>query len=346
MTIYKVGGCVRDEVMGLTPKDIDYVVVGSTEQEMLDQGFDKVGSGFPVFIHPKTRDEYALARTEKKTGKGYLGFETYFGPEVTLSEDLLRRDFTMNAMAEKDGQIYDPHGGRGDIEDGVVRHVNEKAFIEDPVRILRAARFAARYDFIVDPETIVLIHKIPLEEIESVPRERVVRELEKALKDGKGYQFLKNLSEMRDFMIDLFYGCNFVSNLVHIDAVYQKLGMEGALCLMAEFSASNGYAFLDLYKASTDTKALYRLIVLSGQRHVFDPNEAYELITKSDYFRRPEFLQKLKLYMKLTTLDLVQIATEMAEVKASDVDPKYTGARLGIELKKMRRKVFDDTVGL
>jgi hypothetical protein len=343
--IYKVGGCVRDAVMGIEPHDIDYVVVGSTEQEMLDLGYDKVGSGFPVFIHPKTRDEYALARTEKKTGKGYLGFETYFGPEVSLSEDLLRRDFTMNAMAEKDGQIYDPHNGRGDIADGVVRHVNDKAFIEDPVRILRAARFAARYDFIVDPETIVLIHQIPLEEIESVPSERVVRELEKALDDGKGYQFLKILSEMHDFMIDMFFGCNFDSNFVHIDQVYRELGMEGVLCLLAEFGG-DGALFLTKYKASSDTMFLYRLIIMRSQRHVFSPQEAFELIQKSDFYRRPEFLIKLEKYIAATTLNIVLIASQLATVKASDLSPELQGSQIRDELVKQRKKKFDEIVGL
>lgn len=346
MTIYKVGGCVRDEVMGLTPKDIDYVVVGSTEQNMLNMGFEKVGSGFPVFIHPQTRDEYALARTEKKTGKGYLGFETYFGPEVTLSEDLLRRDFTMNAMAKSiNGTvIYDPHNGRGDIEDGVVRHVNEKAFIEDPVRILRAARFAARYNFIVDPETIVLIHKIPLEEIESVPRERCVRELEKALDDGKGYQFLKNLYEMHDFMIDMFFGCNFDSNFVYIDQVYRELGMEGALCLLAEYGG-DGMLFLKKFKASSDTMSLYRLIIMRSQRHVFSPEEAFELIQKSDFYRRPEFLVKLEKYMAATQLNIVFIAQKLATVKASS-DPSLQGIQIRDDLVKRRKDLFDEIVGL
>lgn len=342
--IYKVGGCVRDAVMGLEPHDIDYVVVGSTEQEMLDLGFDKVGAGFPVFIHPTTRDEYALARTEKKTGKGYLGFETYFGPEVSLSEDLLRRDFTMNAMAEKKGQIYDPHNGRGDIEDGVVRHVNDKAFIEDPVRILRAARFAARYNFIVDPETIVLINSISIEEMESVPRERVIRELEKALEDGKGYQFLKILHEFGYCHVDLFFGCCFEQNFVFIDQVYLELGMEGVMCLFAEFGG-DGFMFLNKYKASSDTVFLYRLIIMRSQRHVFAPNDAFELIQKSDYFRRPEFLVKLEKYIAATTLNIVFLAQQLATVKAS-TDPSLKGIQIRDDLNNRRKNLFDEIVGL
>lgn len=345
MPIYKVGGCVRDELLGRKPKDVDYVVVGATEQDMLNMGYDKVGADFPVFIHPQTREEYALARTEKKTGVGYLGFETYFGPEVTLEQDLYRRDFTMNAMAEKNGVIYDPYGGQSDLNHGILRHVNPDAFIEDPVRILRAARFAARYEYKIADETLALIPNVEYDDLVSIPRERITRELEKALKDGRGYKFLKNLNEMSEGIFDIFMKTNFYEQFVFIDQVYQKLGMEGAMCLLAEFGCG-GVRFLREYKASSDTMFLYKLIIQRGQRHVFDPQSMLDLINKSDFFRRPEFLYKVESYIDLTKPDLKFIARQMAQITIKDIDPNLKGSMIRDAIEKERKKVFDRLIGL
>jgi len=135
--IFTVGGAVRDALLGLPVKDLDYVVVGATAEKMTALGFKPVGKDFPVFLHPKTHHEYALARTERKVGKGYKGFTVYAAPDVTLEDDLCRRDFTMNAIAKaSDGTLIDPHHGQADIEQKVIRHVGD-AFVEDPVRILR-----------------------------------------------------------------------------------------------------------------------------------------------------------------------------------------------------------------
>ncbi|HBY55195.1 MAG TPA: multifunctional CCA tRNA nucleotidyl transferase/2'3'-cyclic phosphodiesterase/2'nucleotidase/phosphatase, partial [Coxiellaceae bacterium] len=145
MKVYLVGGAVRDKLLGLPIKERDWVVVGATPQEMLQKGFKKVGRDFPVFLHPKTHEEYALARTERKTGKGYTDFVCYSDPKVTLAEDLKRRDLTINAIAEDlDGKIIDPYNGCNDLKKRILRHVSP-AFAEDPVRILRVARFAARF---------------------------------------------------------------------------------------------------------------------------------------------------------------------------------------------------------
>jgi len=144
MQVYCVGGAVRDELLELPVKDKDFVVVGSTPQAMLDAGYKPVGKDFPVFLHPTTHDEYALARTERKSGSGYTGFVVHADENVTLEEDLSRRDFTMNAIAKgDDGRLIDPYNGVADIQARIIRHVSN-AFVEDPVRILRAARFAAR----------------------------------------------------------------------------------------------------------------------------------------------------------------------------------------------------------
>ena len=158
MKTYEVGGAVRDELLGLPVQDRDYVVVGATPEEMIAAGYTPVGKDFPVFLHPETHEEYALARTERKTAPGYKGFVFHTDPGVTLEEDLVRRDLTVNAMARaEDGSIIDPFGGQADLRARVFRHVSP-AFAEDPVRILRVARFAARFvDFTVAPETDALM---------------------------------------------------------------------------------------------------------------------------------------------------------------------------------------------
>jgi tRNA nucleotidyltransferase (CCA-adding enzyme) len=183
MKVYCVGGAVRDELLGLPIKDSDYVVVGSTPQAMLDAGYKPVGKDFPVFLHPKTHDEYALARTERKTGAGYKGFVLHASPEVTLEEDLARRDLTINAIAkDADGKLIDPFNGVADIKSKTLRHVSA-AFAEDPVRILRAARFAARFtDFTVAPETLALMRQmVAAGEVDALVSERVWQELAKGL---------------------------------------------------------------------------------------------------------------------------------------------------------------------
>ena len=157
MRIYCVGGAVRDELLGLPVKDRDYVVVGTTPEEMVRLGYKPVGRDFPVFLHPQTHEEYALARTERKTGPGYHGFVVHAAPDVTLEQDLARRDLTINAIAKDDaGRILDPHHGVNDLRAGILRHVGP-AFAEVPVRILRVARFAARFGFRVASETLELM---------------------------------------------------------------------------------------------------------------------------------------------------------------------------------------------
>ena len=182
MKTYLVGGAVRDKLLGLTIKDRDWVVVGSSPQEMIAKGFDPVGKDFPVFLHPKTHEEYALARTERKTAPGYKGFVVHAAPDVTLEEDLARRDLTINAIAQaEDGTLIDPFHGQRDLQNKILRHVSP-AFVEDPVRVLRIARFAARFGFTIADETLVLINNmVAAKELDSLVPERVWQELEKAL---------------------------------------------------------------------------------------------------------------------------------------------------------------------
>ena len=197
MQIFTVGGAVRDELLGLTVQDRDYVVVGATPAEMLAQGFKPVGKDFPVFLHPKTHAEYALARTERKSGHGYRGFAFDAASEVTLEEDLARRDLTINAIARADdGTLTDPFHGVADLTAHVLRHVGP-AFVEDPVRILRVARFAARFfDFSIAPETIALMREMVASgEIDHLVAERVWQEFARGLMEEKPSRMLAVLDE-------------------------------------------------------------------------------------------------------------------------------------------------------
>ena len=197
MKTYLVGGAVRDQLLNLPIKDRDWVVVGASPQAMLDQGYKQVGADFPVFLHPDTQEEYALARTERKQGHGYQGFAVAFGPEITLEEDLLRRDLTINAMAQDaSGEIVDPFNGKQDLENRILRHVSD-AFVEDPLRVLRVARFAARFahlGFTIAKETLDLMHDIALSgELQHLTAERVWQETERALSERSPAVYFESL---------------------------------------------------------------------------------------------------------------------------------------------------------
>jgi tRNA nucleotidyltransferase (CCA-adding enzyme) len=199
MEIYLVGGAVRDALLNLPVNEKDYVVVGSTVEEMLSQGFQAVGKAFPVFLHPETKEEYALARTEKKVAKGYHGFSFYAQPDVTLEDDLQRRDLTINAIAQaKDGKLIDPYHGQEDLKNRILRHVSP-AFSEDPVRILRIARFKARFhhlEFHIAEETMQLMRKmVKAGEVDALVPERVFKELNSALCEQDPAEFFEALRE-------------------------------------------------------------------------------------------------------------------------------------------------------
>jgi tRNA nucleotidyltransferase (CCA-adding enzyme) len=194
---YVVGGAVRDELLGLPVQDRDHVVVGATPEQMVELGFRPVGKDFPVFLHPDNHEEYALARTERKSGHGYKGFTVFAAPEVTLEDDLLRRDLTINAMArDEQGNLIDPHSGLADIRARILRHVSP-AFAEDPVRILRVARFAARFpDFHVAPETLDLMRSMVASgEVDHLVPERVWQEFSRGLMSLQPSRMLEVLRE-------------------------------------------------------------------------------------------------------------------------------------------------------
>jgi len=199
METYLVGGAVRDDLLGYPVAERDWVVVGATPRDLLDLGYRQVGRDFPVFLHPETRDEYALARTERKQGHGYTGFAVHCDPDVTLEQDLMRRDLTINAMARSAaGALIDPYGGQRDLADRVLRHVSP-AFVEDPLRVLRTARFAARYahlGFSVAAQTRALMAEIVAQgELQHLPMERVWGEFERALGERDPDRFVLELRD-------------------------------------------------------------------------------------------------------------------------------------------------------
>jgi tRNA nucleotidyltransferase (CCA-adding enzyme) len=251
MEIYAVGGAIRDELLGLSVTDRDYVVVGATAEEMVAQGFLPVGRDFPVFLHPVTHEEYALARTERKSGRGYQGFVVYASPEVSLEQDLARRDFTVNAMARAtNGALIDPYGGQVDLLARVFRHVGA-AFVEDPVRILRAARFMARFpDFIVAPETMHLMRQMVADgEVDELVPERVWQELARGL-----------MAEKPSRMFDVLRDCGALKRLLpEIDALF---GVPQSAEHHPEIDAGLHTLMALDYSASQDDELAIRFAVL------------------------------------------------------------------------------------
>jgi len=304
--IYVVGGAVRDELLGLPVVDRDYVVVGSTPEEMVRLGYKPVGKDFPVFLHPQTHEEYALARTERKVARGYKGFQIHAAPDVTLDQDLERRDLTINAMARDEaGRLVDPFGGAADLERGLLRHVSP-AFVEDPVRILRVARFAARFGFAVARETMALMRSMVANgEADALVPERIWQEFSRGLMEGyPGLMFpvlahsgllAKLLPELK---LEFEHGrpANDAARVLVRAlqcAATERLGLASrfALVAMRTDSAEAGMVSERL-KAPGDC---HDLAVLAG-RHVAKIKEAaalrapelLELLERCDAFRRPE----------------------------------------------------------
>ncbi|WP_048305953.1 polynucleotide adenylyltransferase [Halomonas sp. PR-M31] len=231
LNVYRVGGAVRDSRLGWPVVDQDWVVVGATPQAMRKRGFKPVGRDFPVFLHPVTQEEYALARTERKQGHGYTGFEVHASPEVTLEEDLARRDLTINAMAETlDGELIDPFQGQRDLEAHVLRHVS-LAFVEDPLRVLRTARFLARYQrlgFVIAEDTLALMRQLALNgEIAHLVAERVWQETEKALGEPCPQAYFETLRD-----------CEALEALM--PELAENAGLEAALARMERLPEDNG----------------------------------------------------------------------------------------------------------
>lgn len=306
-TFYLVGGAVRDQLLGLPVTDRDWVVVGATPKWMHSQGFKPVGADFPVFIHPKTGEEYALARTERKTGRGYQGFTFFCAPNVTLDEDLQRRDLTINALAQTtDGKLIDTVGGHADLKAKLLRHVSD-AFIEDPLRVLRVARFYARFQplgFSIAPETLELMRHITRSgELEALTQERVFQELLKALETQAPHCFFEALTDINALptlmptlathFADPHTQALAFAALSAAVSSHQSTAVRFA-CL-SHILAENGAleTFCQDLKAPKDFLALARithqLVVFSQQVALApQPSTVLELLESVDAFRRPE----------------------------------------------------------
>jgi tRNA nucleotidyltransferase (CCA-adding enzyme) len=280
---YVVGGAVRDELLGLPVQDRDYVVVGATPEDMTNAGFRPVGRDFPVFLHPQTHEEYALARTERKSGRGYRGFTIYAAPDVTLEQDLARRDLTINAIAkDESGRLIDPFGGARDLKEGVLRHVSD-AFHDDPVRILRVARFAARFGFRIDGKTMALMKSmVDTGEADHLVPERVWQE------------FSRGLAEERpELMFDALERCDFRPRLLpELKSIPRSFAGPlpvrfAALCW--PLAEAEILALCGRIKAPNEERDLALLASrCQGLLGETQPARLLELFKRADAFRRPE----------------------------------------------------------
>ena len=291
MKSYIVGGAVRDELLGLPVQDRDYVVVGATPEDMAAAGFRPVGRDFPVFLHPKTHEEYALARTERKSGRGYKGFTVHAAPDVTLEDDLRRRDLTINAIAKdpESGALIDPFGGQADLERKVLRHVSE-AFAEDPVRILRVARFAARFGFAVHAATAELMRRMVASgEADALVPERVWQE------------FSKGLAEKHpERMFDVLQACGLLARVLpelkRIPAMPDGSVPVRFAVLTWSLDEAAVEAISERLKVPNEvrdlalTAARNRSLLLKKDA---SPPELLELLKRTDAFRRPERFAEL-----------------------------------------------------
>ncbi len=318
---YLVGGAVRDQLLGRNIVERDYVVVGSNVKQMLTLGFQQVGKDFPVFLHPTTKEEYALARTEKKQGQGYTGFVCHASEDVTLEQDLLRRDLTVNAMAlTEDGRIIDPFNGQQDLQDKILRHVSE-AFVEDPLRVLRVARFAARYHYLgftVADETMTLMEKISTDgELSTLSAERTWKEIASSLSEKNPevfFQILEQCSALKVIWPELVklwqQSCD--SELFHNQAEFSLATLKQAVSLSKDINIrfaclcvaiANGKnvpvpaSFTDICSSLKPPKQTQQLALKAAQHHQTvlsisqqDAETILSLFDQLDSWRKPEFL--------------------------------------------------------
>jgi tRNA nucleotidyltransferase (CCA-adding enzyme) len=334
--IYLVGGAVRDELLGLPVKERDWVVVGATPEEMVAQGYKPVGKDFPVFLHPGTHEEYALARTERKSGRGYKGFTVYASPEVTLEEDLRRRDLTINAIAKAaDGALVDPFGGAKDLAAKTLRHVSE-AFAEDPVRILRVARFAARFGFPVHPDTAALMRKmVDSGESDHLVAERVWQEFAKGLAEEypeRMFDVLKdcgllprNLPEIAGY--PMRFSGSVPVRFAHLAWPLDEKQIE-SLC--QRLRAPNEVRELALTAART-----------RANLKAATPEAMLDLLKRADAFRRPERFAELLEAARLAEagIDIERPARALkaaAGVDAGAIAKESSGKEIGRRLDQAR----------
>lgn len=316
MKIYLVGGAVRDRCLNLPVKERDWVVTGATPEEMLMRGFRQVGKDFPVFLHPDSHEEYALARTERKIASGYKGFKTYFDPNVSLEEDLRRRDLTINAIAETaDGEFIDPFYGLNDLKNKVLRHVSG-AFVEDPVRILRIARFAARFaklGFKIADETLVLMQKmVDNGEVDALVPERVWKEVSRALLESQPAQFfivLKEchaLSRLFPEFVDFFEDA--IEALQRSVDFTDKPALRWAACCH-RLNQTQLVALNQRLHLPKEYFELNQLIIdyLTHCQQSLNAEESLQLLEKLDAFRRRERFEDFLEVCQILTIDVTRL---------------------------------------
>ena len=349
MQIYLVGGAVRDQLLNYPVYDRDWVVVGATPEEMIDQGFKPVGKDFPVFIHPDSGEEYALARTERKSGKGYTGFQYHASPDVTLEQDLIRRDLTINAMAMTDDkQIIDPYGGQQDLHNKQLRHVSP-AFSEDPLRVLRVARFLARYaefGFSIAPETLTLMTQLAqTDELEHLTAERVWQEFQRALGENRSDQFLQALQQCQALQTLFPQLTPAVNEPQLLSDLQQNISAEArfALLMLSSFRslppeergeavkqfceqhrAPNSFRDLSLQLCIND-QALLNYTTLTGEQRLV-------LIRQLDLLRRPEKLPHL--------IAPVIVLNQGVQPAAADQLPELLQAMQAIQPQQLMQEGF------
>lgn len=366
MKIYLVGGAVRDQLLGLPVKERDYVVVGASSKDMLEAGYFQVGKDFPVFLHPKTGEEYALARMERKIKPGYKGFTVESNPSVTLEDDLIRRDLTINAMAEApDGSIIDPHGGRNDLDAKLLRHVSP-AFTEDPVRILRIGRFLARFahlGFSIAPDTFELMREmVKAGEVNALVAERVWKEFERALSENQPAAFFYVLQECNALPI-LFPGLGLHSYGMTALQESTKLSTKPSIRLAALLHDLQGgkpaiAALCRRYRIPNAPRELATMTAVHYTSFLklteMKPSVLLDLFYILDIFRREE-----RFHDFLITMQAIATAHQQSfpanwvhdaahAVKEGDVQKVvtagYTGYDLAKQLKLMRLDALDNWI--
>ena len=358
MKIYAVGGAIRDTLMGLPVHDIDYVVVGSSVEEMIANGFRPVGKDFPVFLHPKTQAEYALARTERKTGKGYKGFHFYADPSVTLEQDLQRRDLTINAMAQEvdvDGRlcgpILDPYGGQKDLAAKVFRHVSD-AFVEDPLRLLRIARFAARFpEFNVADETMLSLKAIvQAGELNALSAERIWQELARGLVASKPmhmFQVLLNTGAAKTILsptlnVQLAQEKFREQLIAHFDSIGDALDDRCAIALM-NVPASEIRSWAECVRMPIEVRdfseIFSELITFIDKCHGrFQAVDVLAWLNRADVWRKPDRGQQLLNLAAKIGLNVAALIKAMRNAQALNtaeiiagvaVEDRSNGERIG-----------------
>jgi tRNA nucleotidyltransferase (CCA-adding enzyme) len=353
METYLVGGAVRDQLLDYPVLERDWVVVGATPEQMLEQGYRQVGRDFPVYLHPETNEEYALARTERKSGGGHTGFVCNADPGVTLEEDLSRRDLTVNAIARADnGKLIDPYGGQADLEQRVLRHVSP-AFVEDPLRVLRVARFLARYQhlgFSIDPTTLALMRNIAESgEIQLLPAERIWSELARALNERSPAAFFNSLQQCTALDIVMPE----LEDLEHSLARLQSASTVGAedaalfAVLLAELEPDRVEALCKRLHAPRRFRELALLTSRCGstfqRAQTLSAEELLEVLEQTDGLRRPERFEQF-----IASCELAWPGTEAkgnllrrALQTCSEVDSREF-ASAGISGLELGRRIRDE----